>query len=61
MGAGGSTLEGLEMNFFQDKRIFVTGATGLVGGFLVEKLLSLGADVITLVRDLCRRVDFYRI
>lgn len=37
--------------FWKDRRVFVTGATGLVGGWLVQKLCSCGADVITLVRD----------
>lgn len=38
-------------NFWKDRRVFVTGATGLVGGWLVQKLCAKGADVITLVRD----------
>lgn len=29
----------------------VTGATGIVGGWLVERLLALGADVVVLLRD----------
>lgn len=32
-------------------RVYVTGATGIVGGFVVEELLSRGAHVILLVRD----------
>lgn len=32
-------------------RIYVTGATGMVGGFVVEQLLQRGAQVIALVRD----------
>ena len=39
------------MNFWQDRSTFVTGATGLVGGWLVQRLLSSGADVVCLVRD----------
>lgn len=38
-------------NYWQDKSVFVTGATGLIGGWLVEQLLNLGANVIALVRD----------
>lgn len=34
-----------------DTRVFVTGATGLVGSWLVERLLDAGADVVCLVRD----------
>ena len=37
--------------FWQDRPVFVTGATGLVGGWLVKRLLSAGADVVCLVRD----------
>jgi CDP-glucose 4,6-dehydratase len=38
-------------NFWLDRPTFVTGATGLVGGWLVRRLVSLGADVVCLVRD----------
>ncbi len=38
-------------NFWLDRPTFVTGATGLVGGWLVRRLMNLGADVICLVRD----------
>ncbi len=37
--------------FWQDRSVFVTGATGLVGGWLVKRLLAAGADVVCLVRD----------
>lgn len=37
--------------FWQDRPTFVTGATGLVGGWLVQRLLDAGADVVCLVRD----------
>lgn len=37
--------------FWRDRATFVTGATGLVGGWLVRRLLSAGADVVCLVRD----------
>jgi CDP-glucose 4,6-dehydratase len=40
-----------ETSFYRDRPVFVTGATGLVGGWLVRRLLSLGADVVCLVRD----------
>ncbi len=33
------------------RRVFVTGATGIVGSWLVKRLLELGAHVVTLVRD----------
>jgi CDP-glucose 4,6-dehydratase len=38
-------------SFWQDRPTFVTGGTGLLGGWLLRRLLDLGADVICLVRD----------
>src|ERR1051325_5131625 len=38
-------------SFWLDRPTFVTGATGLIGGWLVRRLLAAGADVICLVRD----------
>jgi CDP-glucose 4,6-dehydratase len=38
-------------NFWLDRPTFVTGGTGLVGGWLVRRLLDAGADVTCLVRD----------
>ena len=38
-------------NFWLDRPTFVTGATGLVGGWLVRRLIDAGADVVCLVRD----------
>jgi len=37
--------------FWKGKRVFVTGATGLMGGWLVKALLRESADVVALVRD----------
>ena len=39
------------IGFWQDRAVFVTGATGLVGSWLVKRLLAAGADVTCLVRD----------
>ena len=33
------------------RRVFVTGATGIVGSWLVKRLLDRGAHVVALVRD----------
>lgn len=38
-------------SFWTDRPTFVTGATGLVGGWLVRALVEVGADVVCLVRD----------
>lgn len=37
--------------FWKDRPTFVTGGTGLVGGWLVRRLIEAGADVTCLVRD----------
>lgn len=37
--------------FWQDRPTFVTGGTGLVGSWLIQRLAETGADVICLVRD----------
>jgi len=41
----------LNPNFWLDRRVFVTGATGLLGSWLTAKLVALGADVVVLIRD----------
>jgi CDP-glucose 4,6-dehydratase len=37
--------------FWRDRPTLVTGATGLVGAWLVKRLVEAGADVVCLVRD----------
>ena len=52
MAAGQGPLEGLAVtDFWLDRPTLVTGATGLVGTWLVRRLLQAGADVVCLVRD----------
>jgi CDP-glucose 4,6-dehydratase len=38
-------------NFWQDRPVFVTGASGLIGGHVIEQLLEKGANIVCLVRD----------
>lgn len=42
-------------NFWKDRRVFVTGCTGLLGSWLTDALVGRGAEVIGLVRDLVPR------
>jgi len=46
-------MEALELNrtFWLDRPTYVTGGTGLVGSWLVKRLMGAGADVVCLVRD----------
>jgi len=37
--------------FWLDRPVFVTGATGLLGSWLVKRLIGCDADVVALVRD----------
>jgi CDP-glucose 4,6-dehydratase len=38
-------------SFWQDRSVFVTGGTGLLGSWLVKQLVDAGANVVCLVRD----------
>lgn len=46
--------------FWQDRPTFVTGAAGLVGAWLVRRLVEAGADVVCLVRDWVPQSEFVR-
>ncbi|MFC1959447.1 GDP-mannose 4,6-dehydratase [Chloroflexota bacterium] len=46
--------------FWQNRSVFVTGATGFVGSWLVKDLVKLGASVSALVRDPDPQSEFYR-
>ena len=43
--------ESAKRDFWRDRPVLVTGATGLLGGWMVARLVALGADVVCLVRD----------
>ena len=42
---------GRDDRFWRDRRVLVTGATGLQGGWLVRSLIEAGAEVVTVVRE----------
>ena len=41
----------VKSHFWRDRRVFVTGASGLIGGWLTQSLVAKGADVVILLRD----------
>jgi CDP-glucose 4,6-dehydratase len=41
----------LNKSFWLDRTVFVTGGTGLVGSWLIKRLIEANADVVCLVRD----------
>lgn len=45
---------------WENRRVFVTGATGLLGAWLCEELLARGAEVVCLVRDWVPGTHFAR-
>jgi CDP-glucose 4,6-dehydratase len=49
-----------DKGFWLDRPTLVTGGTGLVGGWLVRRLLDAGADVVCLVRDWVPQSEFVR-
>jgi CDP-glucose 4,6-dehydratase len=44
-------VEGVAVSFWERRKVFVTGATGLLGSWLTAELLRRGATVVALVRD----------
>lgn len=51
---------GMKSSFWLDRPVFVTGATGLVGSWLVKRLKNAGADIVCLVRDWVPQSEFVR-
>jgi CDP-glucose 4,6-dehydratase len=50
-GRKGAMENMVNRTFWQDRPTFVTGGTGLVGSWLIQRLVESGADVVCLVRD----------
>jgi len=46
--------------FWRDRSVLVTGATGLLGGWLTSRLISSGANVVCLVRDWVPQCELVR-
>ncbi len=47
-------------SFWRDRPTFVTGASGLVGSWLVRRLVESGADVVALIRDHVPQSELWR-
>jgi len=45
--------------FWRDKNVLITGATGFVGGKILERLLAAGANPVALVRDFVPKSEFF--
>lgn len=45
---------------WSNRRVFITGATGMIGSWLVKELLARGAYVIALVQDADPQSEFFR-
>ncbi|HWX56737.1 MAG TPA: NAD-dependent epimerase/dehydratase family protein [Verrucomicrobiae bacterium] len=46
--------------FWQDRSVLITGATGLLGGWLTKRLLTHGASVTAVVRDWVPQAEIVR-
>ncbi len=46
--------------FWRDRPVFVTGATGLLGSWLVDHLLQRHADIVALIRDDVPQSELHR-
>lgn len=45
------SLGNMEIDFWKDKNVFVTGADGFIGGWVAKTLVEKGAKVTTIIRD----------
>ena len=54
------SLEIMVKRYWEDRKVFVTGATGLVGGWLIKKLIELNSDVVVLIRDFVPNSTFMK-
>ncbi len=50
----------MKNSFWKDHRVFVTGATGMLGSWLVKDLLKLKAYIVVLIQDSNPQSELYR-
>jgi CDP-glucose 4,6-dehydratase len=55
-----SSRETATRGFWRDRPTLVTGATGLLGGWLVRRLVDAGAEVVCIVRDWVPQSELFR-
>lgn len=48
------------IDFWRDRKVFITGATGMIGSYLVKELLAQGVYVVALVQDADTQSELYR-
>lgn len=69
MGKGKGTLENMgiinkpaleEQSFWRERKVFVTGATGMVGSWLIKELIKKGANIFALIRDTDPHSELFR-
>ncbi len=53
-------MERLNPNFWKERNVLVTGATGLVGSWLIKDLLERQSQIVVLVRDVNPQSELYR-
>ncbi len=58
MGHGPGAVEDMEINSWKNRSVLITGATGLVGCWLMHRLIAAGAQVTVLVQDVHGRSPF---
>ncbi len=51
---------GIDRDFWRDRPVLITGATGLLGSWLTRRLIEARADVVCLVRDWVPRSELVR-
>lgn len=51
--------EKMKTNYWRDRNVLVTGATGILGSSLTAKLVEEGANVVCLIRDHVPKSNFY--
>ena len=47
-------------NYWEDRRVLVTGGSGFIGSWLVKAFIELGSNVFVFVRDLDPQSEFFR-